>query len=461
MLPKLLRLAALSLSFLICGSPSELKAGIVGLDRKSPDIGAWAHDLLQQNQSYFNESARLYSEGKIDECRNALVKLRESNATLPQPDLVLVWLLLSDRRLDEAKARLESLAALVPRDPQVAMTLGQVAIAEQRYADAAAQLERAALLQLPEVWSEKQRNEFAYKVFQNLALTYERQLRWQDLKPVIASLIRLSPKDPSHLVQLALAHVHLREIEEAKGLLEGAARLTGGATPPELLMADVAFSAGQMKDAEEAIEQARSKYPDNFNVHLWHAEWMLLHGDLTRAEESLTLSQRLGASSSTYWVPQGQLLVMKGDFAAGITAFRTALRLLEKEHDKSRRVAIEDQLALALTCSADGIPTDEAIAIAEKNALENSTNASLVATLGWVYLKSGKQELAQQLLNRAMDMNSVHSANLDFFMADFYYSKGEFELAKRALQFASASKQGVFLMRVRALALLEATEAAK
>ena len=458
-MPTKLVVCAVGLSCLICISQcSSVWAGIVGLDRRDPDIGAWAHDFLQQNHTLFNESSRLYSEGKLDECRQALSKLRESNATLPQPDLVIVWLLLSNRKLADAKSRLESLAALVPRDPQVTMTLGQVAIAEQRFADAAAHLERAALLQLPEVWSQKQRNEFASKVFQCLAMTYERQGRWADVKPILLSLVQLDPKDPSYLVRLALAHFNLSETKEAKALLENVARITGGATPAQLLLAEVAFAAGRMSEAEDAINDARKMHPANFNVQLWHAEWSLYHGKCEEAEESLSLSQQLGESSSRFWVPRGQLLLMKGEFSESVQAFRNALTQVAKENDQGREVAINNLLAIALTCAQQDPENAEAISIAEKNALEHSTDPLLVGTLGWIYLKGGKSDEAKQLLVRAAEMSKQITSDLSFFLAELHYATNEPDTAKPFLQAAMEGSKGIFVMKACATKLAESHE---
>lgn len=438
------------LYFACVGCSASLWAGIVGLERQDPDIGAWALEFLQQNQNLFDESSRLYSEGKLVECREALSKLRESNKALPQPDLVIVWLLLSDRKLEDAKARLESLAALVPRDPQVTMTLGQVAIAEQRFADAAAQLERAALLQLPEAWTQKQRSDFAFQIFRCLAITYERQGRWADLKPILGSLIRLDHQNPSYLVRLALAHFNLSETKEAEALLENAARMTGGATPPQLLLAEVAFCAGRLPEAEAAINEARKIHNSNFNVHLWHAEWKLFHADCAEAEASLATAQRLGTSSSRFWVPQGQMHLMKGEYSQAVQAFRKALSELANENDRSREVAISNLLAIALTCSQQDLGNIEAISIAEKNAVKHATDPFLVGSLGWIYLKSGRHDEAKQLLTRAAQISNQISSDLSYFLAEFYYSANEPSIAKPFLQGAMEGTTGIFLMKASA-----------
>jgi len=356
-------------------------------------------------------------------------------------------LLLSERKVVEAKAKLEAIAAQWPRDPEIAITLGQVALADQRFADAAAQFERAALLPLPEVWSEAYRNEFAIKIFHNLAMTYGLQSRWIDIKPILGTLIHLTPDNPSYLIRLALAHYHLSEKKEAQALLEKAARMTQGATPAELLMAEVAFSAGQPIDAETAITEARKKYPDNFNVQLWHAEWMLHRGDCDEADESLAIAHRLGASSSRYWIPRGQLLMMRGEFSDAVNAFRKALEELKTEPDQTRHVAIANLLAIALTCAEQN---QEATGLAEKNALENLGNPNLVGTLGWIYLKNGKIKEAEELLNHVIDMSPLLSSDLNFFIADLYRAMGNPTLADRYLEKTIEGKRGIFVMKAYA-----------
>ena len=435
--------------------PPDASGAIVGVDQTELNIGTWALELLKEDHLLFNDASRFYAAGKLAECHDALRKLRESNAALPQPDLVIVWLLLSERKLVEAKARLEVLAARLPRDPEVVVTLGQMALAEQRFADAAAQFERAALLAMPEAWDEKQRRKLAFSIFHHLAITYERQGRWTDIKPVLATIIQLAPKNPSYRIRLALAHLHLSETKEAKAMLEDAAGMTAGATPPELLMAEVAHSAGKPVEAKASIEEALKKYPDNSNVHLWHAEWMLLASDSDRAAVSLANANRLGESSSRYWIPRGQLLLMRGEFAGAVKAFRNALVELNKEPDKSRRIAIESLLVLALTCEPQDDQNREAIELAEKHALENSHHPNLVGTLGWVYLKRGRVAEAEQLLNRVIEMSPELSADLCFFVADLYHTMDQPDQASLFLKKASEAKGSVFLMKASAVKLAE------
>jgi tetratricopeptide (TPR) repeat protein len=441
--------------------PPNASGAIVGVDQPELNIGIWALEVLKEDHSLFNDASRFYAAGKLAECHDALRKLRECNAAVPKPDLVIVWLLLSERKLVEAKARLEVLAARLPRDPEVAVTLGQMAFAEQRFADAAAQFERAALLTMPEAWDEKQRKKLAFNIFHHLAITYERQGRWTDIKPVLATVIQLVPKNPSYRIRLALAHLHLSETKEAKAMLEDAAAMTGGATPPELLMAEVAHSAGKALEADAAIEEARKKYPDNSNVHLWHAEWMLLVGNSERAAVSLANANRLGESSSRYWIPWGQLLLMRGEFADAVNTFRNALVELNKESDKSHRIAIENLLVLALTCEQQDDQNREAIALAEKHALENSHRPNLVGTLGWVYLKCGRVADAEQLLNRAIEMSPELSADLCFFVAELHQTLDQPDQASLFLKKASEAKNSVFLMKASAAKLADSPTQAK
>lgn len=425
-------------------------AGLVGVDRSLPPIRDWAFEQLKTNQAQFSEASQFYIDGNLEKCHEVLSKLRATNAGLPQPDLVIVWLQLKDQKLALAKSRLEKLSAAVPRDPQVALTLGQIALAEGRLADAAAQLERTSLLQLPAAWPLEQREAFARTTLDTVAVTYERQARWQDVKAILSTLIAMGDSDLQYTNRLARAHYNLGELDQTKALLTKVATRNAGALPMPLLMADLAYSSGRIDDADKAIKQAIELHPDNAEVQLWWAEWSLMSKDVEAAERALATAQQLGQNSARFSLTLGQCRLSQSNYAEAIKAFRQAALELESIKQPYRTAVATNLLALALVCSADGDQAnrEEAVAIAEQNALAYSSDPMHVGTLGWIYFKLGRPAEAEPLLRRALELNAQVPSDLSFFVADFYaQASDKREVAETFLKAALESSHGIFVMR--------------
>jgi tetratricopeptide (TPR) repeat protein len=428
-------------------------ADVVIGNRAPVSVSAWALEQLGEEGSYFDQASLLFSEGKLDECRERLAKLKSANQTLPHPDLVVVWFLLAQRKLADAKLELELVAAKHARDPQVGLTLGQIALADGRLADAAAQLERTALLPLPSVWDVAECERFARLTLETLTLTYERQQRWSDAKSTITTLIQFAPNNPNYLIRLASAHFQLNETTQTKELLNQAAFVNGGATPADLLLAEIAFAARRFDDALAAIDEAHRKHPLNPNVHLWYAEWALVRRHWKEAEQALTRARDLGERSSRYWTPLGQLFMMKGQYDQAVPAFREALLRMSDETDRSRQCVLANLLAIALVCENADPTFAEPLAIAENNATDYPKVPDFVGTLGWLHLKCERPENAKALLLRAMELNPRISSDLSFYLADLYAALDDRVLANQFLDAALENDQGIFVLLERATQL--------
>lgn len=449
----------LMLAWALCSASAS--AGLVGVDRQMAPIRDWAFEQLTNNRSQFAEASQLYIDGKLDECHAALVKLRMANPGLPQPDLVIVWLQLSDHKLGQAKLRLEKLAAAVPRDPQVALTLGQIALAETRLADAAAHLERTALLPLPESWPAEQRQAFARTTLDTLVIAYERQSRWSDSKAILTTLISMGDKDFQFANRLARAHYNLGEMDQTTALLEKVAERSAGALPVPLLLADLAFSSGRVEEAEAAIQRAVELHPNNAEVQLWLAEWRLMRNEDEAAGLALASAKKLGQNSPRFWLSFGQYNMSQANYSEAVQAFKQAAQSLELLNEPHRTAVATNLLALSLVSQPgqEQTASAEALAIAEKNALAYSTDPLYVGSLGWIYFKQGRLEAAEPLLRRALELNPRVSADVSFFVADFYASSSDKrEVAQTFLKAALESSQGIFVMRPLAMKLSKTLE---
>ncbi len=447
--------ALLALTLLATSLGDRAIADVVSLLPQTSPIPQAANEQLRRHESpVLNEAIKLYRSGDTERSVQKLEELRKTDVSLPPADLVLVWLLLADRKVPEAKHKLEELSARQPQDAQVALTLGQVAVSENRWADAAAHFERAATMPLPNAWNEQQRKSFAWTVLDLSASVFEQQQRWADAQRMLAAVRQLSPQNPHVLIRLARTHYRMNSPDETNKLLDEVEKIDRGATPAAILRAELAFEAGRMDEAAKAIEAAEQAHAKNPLTQLWKADWRLFNRDPQGALAALDQAKALGAQASDYLLPRGQALLMKGDYASAVDILQRALEEVGKQNDLRRQATAGHLLAMALACRDSKAVPQQAMDLAQRNALEFSADPVMVGLLGWLCAKRGERTEARLLLNRALDLSPHVTADLSFFLADFYARDPQhLKEARTFLTAALDGTQGVFLMRGKAIEL--------
>ncbi len=142
-------------------------------------------------------------------------------------------------------------------------------------------------------------------------------------------------------MRLARALYRLAERDTAKELLQRMASLNGGVSPAELLYADIAFSAGDHAAVEQMLPQLKELAASTPAIRIWLAEWYLIHGDLQQAETTLEQVQASSEKTDRFWVPRGQIDLLKGEYAVAIESFRRAIKQLQERKELGRLAAIE------------------------------------------------------------------------------------------------------------------------
>ena len=99
--------------------------------------------------------------------------------------------------------------------------------------------------------------------------------------------------------------------------------------------------------------------------------------------------------------------------------------------------AATNNLASLLTEKGDKASLDKALGLAKH--FESSANMAFVDTLGWIYFKSGQNDLALPLLQKAAD-KAPQIAIFQYHLGMALHKKGDMKAAKIALQKAVDSK---------------------
>jgi len=208
-----------------------------------------------------------------------------------------------------------------------------------------------------------------------VAQTIEAGGRYQDvidfLKPEIARL-RGSAKPPQIAMLLStegLAFQQLRKYDEAMALFREAVTLAPDESIRHVLLIQGASAAGRHKDAIDAAEKARAKFPDDTSI-------------VYQLGAALDRAGRRDASEKTF-----------RDLIARDPLDASALNYLG--------------YMLADRGQASGL--DEAVTLIQRALKVDPDNPSFLDSLGWAYVQQGKFDLADAPLTAAADKLPTNS----------------------------------------------------
>lgn len=387
-----------------------------------------------------------YRERDFEGAIKLLAAVRERQPTLPHPRLLLAWMLMSDRQIARARIELERAVVEAPDDAHIYRTFGQIALAEGRVTDAALSFEKATELAAPGGWVGAKEPALGATVLDGLAAIAERRGNWPRAEEALREWLQLAPHDVGARVRLGRALVRLGRTGEALASFEQAFTADPTLDPPQVLMAAFSMERGQAREAGIWLRKAVERHPDNPGVRQSMARWHLAVDEGEKAQREANNAADLGDDSRRLMVLTGLIAHRIGDYEAAEKRFEVLYQASPADIEVSTR------LALALIEQDQPRKRERALQLAEVNARQFPRNADIVATLGWVYHRLGRDELAERTLRAALSARRV-GADSFYYLAAVLTKKGETEEARRLLDVALQTTDASFSFRSQALTL--------
>jgi tetratricopeptide (TPR) repeat protein len=150
---------------------------------------------------------------------------------------------------------------------------------------------------------------------------------------------------------------------------------------------------GRQAEAEKALLQAEALAPSYAEPNAVRAEWLRLDGHMDEARQHMQESLRRNAGSSWAWRTLGLIEDARGDNAAALRAYKTAVRLGETEADVAQRLT---QLL------ADSGKADEASRVAANATLGNMEAALNQVAIGLAEMQRGRLGPAEEAMRKAI-----------------------------------------------------------
>lgn len=348
-----------------------------------------AEVLLRQTISQHPDNAQaivglaqlLASRGEFDEAATLFSRAAE-HTTSVVPRLGLVKLLLRQGRVDDAKRQLDKADVAAPDNPEVIALRGIVALAEGRTDAAVGLLQRAEEL-LPD------------RLGVSLALARARLANGQAAaaRDTLLRVLEVAPQ--SFAIRLALGDAELQSgnadaaLTIATDLKVAFPSQAGG----YILEGRALIAARQYAAASKSLTLAFERQP-TWAVLAMKIQALRLAG---RLAEALDADEAWLAANPGH-VPAGLmravLLQSEGRNQAALQAYKEVLN-----------IAPENLVALNNAAwVAHELGEQDALSLAERAYDVGPENAAVLDTFGWILLAQGQDQLAIEILSRAVEL---------------------------------------------------------
>jgi tetratricopeptide (TPR) repeat protein len=405
-----------------------------------------SQNALAKNEDIEKAGAALV-RGQIDDAYKALQDAAKKNPMLPPPRLMLARLLFNTKEgQQQGRAMLEQAAGENPNDPRVYITNAVVAMNEGRFVDATLSSELALKLSQADRWTADQKKEVQTQARNMLAHSAERRSDWASARAHLSALLELE-KNGQLRQRLATALFFLDKTDDAFLELQQAVKDDATLEPPTVRMAQLWSAKNDQKLAREWFNKAAKAEPNNLRVHLAYANWLLQQNEVTQAKIHAETAARIDPNSPDVLKLQGVIARVGKDFGAAEALFRRVL------NDSPADFYASNQLALILGDQADKNQRSRALQLATVNAQANPRSAEALATLGYLFYRTGDMENAQKSLQAAISSGQM-AGDTAYYLALVLNENKKYEDVVKVLEQALQLK-GLFMYRAEAQQLFD------
>jgi tetratricopeptide (TPR) repeat protein len=403
-------------------------------------------NAMAKNEDIEKAGAAL-QRGQIDEAYKALQDAFKKNPTMPPPRLMLAKMFFFTKEgQQQGRAVLEQAAAEFPEDPRVFITNAGVAMAEGRIVDAVLSSELALKLSQADRWTVDQKKEVQTEARKILAHAAERRSDWAAARTHLSALLDID-KNGQHRQRLATALFFLDKTDDAYLELQQAVKDDATLEPPTVRMAQLWAAKNDQKLARDWFNKAAKAEPNNIRVHLAYANWLLQQNEVPQAKIHAETAAKIDPNSPEVLKLQGVIARVNKDFGAAEALFRRVLT------DSPADFYASNQLALILGDQTDKNQRSRALQLATVNAQANPRSAEALATLGYLFYRTGDIPNAQKSLQAAISSGQM-AGDTAYYLALVLNENKKYEDVVKVLEQALQLK-GLFMYRAEAQQLFD------
>ena len=379
-----------------------------------------------------------------------LDQLASNNPGYPPADLLRAAISYAIRDADNGLLLLEQAALSHAEYPGVHIAFGRLALSQNRISDALAQFEKAARVIASAELQPESKNYFEAQCLDGLTDIAMRQQRYDDARSYLERQISKTPDSTKVVLNLAEVEFQQGNIDKSLENLKKLQQNNPNMRVPETVVATWFDQKGEMEKAGDFIKLAAEKYPNNAQVQMEFASYLVNQEDFAKAIRVIGESEKIIGETPFSRNLKARVAFCSQSYGVAEMHYRA---LAELQPDNFDAV---NMYALSLIESKDEAKQKQALDIATRNFRSLSDNLIATATLGYISLRMGDKEQAKTLLGRAAASIGA-SPEIDFFIASYFQANNETENALRLLR-ATLERKGAFLYRKPARQMLATIE---
>jgi tetratricopeptide (TPR) repeat protein len=393
------------------------------------------------------EAARTFLTGSTEEAEQMLIALREQRPDLPPAPALVANMLLNVGKTSLCRQWLEKAVTEYPQHPAAFLGFARFSAGNQRIADADAMLEKIRRLIDTGDWTTEQTKlfEVEYLDIRTDVLVFRRQ--YEAARAGLLELKRLLVNNGKVLVRLAQVEFDMGNVDTSLGYLRDAAALRESIRVPEVIIADWYRAKGQPAESERWITAAAEQYPDNVSVQTDYARWLLQNERFSDAGEVIRKAEQLGGDEYVIGYLKGQIAFAERAYDDAAMFFEQLLNVRPGDADAT------NMLALCLIENPQESRQSQALELAMMNRRLYPNSPTAMATLGWIYYRSGKTAESERAFQAVIASRNLAPVAA-YYVASYLSQRGDLAGARNLLEQAVASQE-YFMFRRAAEALLQ------
>ena len=399
----------------------------------------------------------LYQRNDFDAARKMLEDICEKDPKMPPPGIFLVQFAAAARQEDRIRYWLDQATWNHPDDPEAYTLLAEFALNDSRFAEAKLLVEKGvSLLRNPGI-NEDRRKSIEILTDSVQGKLHQTRGEWAKARLHFEKLIADDPDNLDVLARLGFIAVHQAIIadrsagyDEAIAFYQKAIDQGARLPTPKLIVSQIADQQGKTEIADKFFNEvikATDIDPESIRIAV---QIQLRRGNVSEAENFLRQAIKAEPDNSDNLTLAGTIDLFKKDYSAAEKRFQDAILINPDSY------AAAQGLALALVEQEDALKKDRALTYAKNNVQRSGESPDSVATLAWVFFKSGKQIEAGYLVNMVIQAGELTPLSAYYF-AEISAAAGHTDKAVLFAKFATGSDFH-FMKKAEAEALLKRLE---
>ncbi|MCG8583704.1 MAG: tetratricopeptide repeat protein [Pirellulales bacterium] len=381
------------------------------------------------------EAHKLYAARDVKGALKLLEQASAKHKELPPAKVMLASIHFRANNAAGGKAALDEAVHEDPTNPEPYLVLADLAIREGRYTDAAMLVDKAVKNTASYRGDAEKMKKLKIRCYAAMVPISQRWKQWAQARADLDKWLALDPDNAVALYRMGEVLFHEGKRREAYEKLQAAKNSKNGkAIPnPAVVMGRLFLAAGEEGEREKNMEQAKKwmnfaadQADEDTGIKLGVSNWHWLQGNVDDARKHADAALDADPHLVDAKYLRGLIALYDRDYDTAKRQFESLL--LQRKNHLGGNV----HFVLALLEQNTEASRQEAVNLAQRLYRAAPNNAAVVATLGWVYYRTGKHEQAERLIG------SLNSRNLSpeaaYYVAKMQSDRGKTEEAKKLLE---------------------------